>query len=245
MASIMGIYGITNKINVAFSLPYVKTHATDGVWHDQNGLQDFSFFVKWNVFSKKTDNGKFTTFAAAGVSFPVSNYEPDYLPLSIGLHSKNIYLRGIADYRFGKLFATGSATWVYRSNITVDRTAYYTTQMHLTEEVDMPDAASFNVRFGYYYGGILLEAVADNWTTLGGFDITRNNMPFPGNRMNATRAGIDFKYELNAVPGLAIAGGGNYVIAGRNMGQSLTVEGGVLYTFDFSSKKSTVKQSKK
>ena len=30
----------------------------------------------------------------------------------------------------------------------IDRTAYYTTEMHLTNEVEMPDMASYNVRTG-------------------------------------------------------------------------------------------------
>ena len=37
----------------------------------------------------------------------------------------------MADYQQGNLFATGSATYVLRDNIEIDRTSYYTTEMHL------------------------------------------------------------------------------------------------------------------
>ena len=97
--------------------------------------------------------------------------------MSIGLETKALSLRAMADYQRGSLFATVSGTYIRRSNIEIDRTAYYTTEMHYSNEVEMPDAASFNVRTGYRNKGAYAELVLDNWTTLGGFDITRNNMP--------------------------------------------------------------------
>jgi hypothetical protein len=72
---------------------------------------------------------------------------------------------------------------------------------------------------------------------LGGFDITKNNMPFPSNKMNMTTIGINLKYEIAAVNGLSLIGGGNYVVKGRNVGQSKSFYGGVFYILDFSKKK--------
>jgi hypothetical protein len=237
MVGIMGNYGISDKLNVLFSLPYVSTKASAGTLHGMHGLQDLSLYIKWMPIEQKIGKGDFSAYAIGGYSLPLSDYPADYLPLSIGLRSKNIYLRAMADYQLGSWFITGSGTYVQRSNITIDRTAYYTTEMHLTNKVDMPDAAAFNVRAGYRRYGWIAEAVLDNWTTLGGFDITRNNMPFPSNKMNATRLGVNIKYEIPAVPGLSVIGNGNYTIAGRNMGQATSVSGGVFYIIDFSGKK--------
>jgi hypothetical protein len=239
MIGIMGNYGITDKLNVLFSLPYVSTKASAGTLHGLKGVQDLSLYIKWMAISQ----GDFSAYAIGGYSFPVSNYTADFLPLSIGLRSRNIYLRAMADQQFGHFFVTGSGTYVQRSNIKIDRTAYYTTEMHLTNEVEMPDAAAFNLRGGYRHGNLIAEAVVDNWTTLGGFDISRNNMPFPSNEMNATRLGVNFKYELAAVPGLSFIGGGNYTIAGRNVGQATSVNGGIFYIINFKGRKSSVKPS--
>jgi hypothetical protein len=243
MIGVMGNYGITDKLNVLFSVPYVATKASAGTLHGMEGVQDLSVHVKWMPIEKKIGKGDFSAYAIGGYSFPMSNYAADFLPLSIGLHSRNIYLRAMADYQLGRFFVTGSGTWVQRSNITIDRSAYYTTEMHLTNKVDMPDAAAFNVRIGYRYHGIIAEGVLDNWTTLGGFDITRNNMPFPSNKMNATRLGVNFKWELQAIKGLSLIGGGNYTIAGRNMGQATSVNGGLFYILNFSKKKSSTNSS--
>lgn len=237
----MGSYGITNKINALFSIPYVKTKASAGTLHSMKGMQDLSLMVKWKALEKTLGPGKFSLIAVGGLSFPVNNYTPDYLPLSIGLRSKTASIRVMGDYQVGKFFVTGSGAFVYRDNIKIDRTAYYTTEMHLTNEVEMPNAATFHFRAGYRGNWIGAEAVVNNWTTLGGFDITRNNMPFPSNKMNATTAGIALKCNPRALPGFSATAGGNYTIAGRNVGQALTLTGGVFYVFDFNRKKTTAK----
>jgi hypothetical protein len=234
MVSVMGTYGISNKLNVLVGLPYIKTNATGGTLHGQEGVQDLSLFVKWMPVTRTIGKGILYGYGIVGYSMPVTSYVADLQPYSIGLKSKNLYLRVMGDYHQGAFFVTGSATYVYRSNITIDRNAYFTTEMHYTNEVEMPDAMQFNLHTGYRHKGITAEAILDNWTTLGGFDITRNNFPFPSNRMNATRVGVNGKYELHHfIPGVSFVGGGNYVIAGRNMGQATTVYAGIFYIIDF------------
>jgi len=236
MYGLMGNYGLTRKINFLFSVPYVKTKASAGTLHGMKGVQDLSLFVKWRPFQEKWGNGKISLFAIGGVSFPLTDYVADFLPLSIGLHSKTASARIMADYQQGNLFATGSATYVFRDNIEIDRSSYYTTEMHYSNEVEMPDGANFNFRAGFRNHRLIAEAVVNNWTTLGGFDITRNNMPFPSNKMNATMVGINVKYVIPSIPQLSIVAGGNTTVAGRNMGQATNVYGSFFYVFDFSPK---------
>lgn len=236
MYSIMGNYGVTNKLNFLFGVPYIKTKASAGQLSGQEGIQDLYLWIKWKAYSKLIHSGRLSLFAIGGFSFPLSDYVADFLPMSIGLQTKNLYLRGMADYQRGSWFGTLSAMFVYRSNIEIDRTSYYTTEMHYTSEVEMPHAASFNARAGYRDRGLIAEAVIDNWTTLGGFDITRNNMPFPSNRMNATRIGMNFKYDMPFHPNLSLTGNWFTTVTGRNMGQATGFNAGIFYVFDFSRK---------
>lgn len=236
MYSIMGNYGITSKLNILFGLPYIKTKASAGQLKGLKGIQDLSFWVKWKAYSKKLGQGRLSVFAIGGYSFPASDYTADFLPMSIGLESKNLSLRGMADYQRGVWFGTASATYILRSNIKLDRPAYYTTEMHYSNEVEMPDAASYNVRLGYRDKGAYAEAVLEGWKTLGGFDITRNNMPFPSNEMNATRVGFNFKYPMPFLPQLSVTGNVMTTVAGRNVGQSTGFNAGVFYVIDFSKK---------
>ncbi|QHS58409.1 transporter [Chitinophaga agri] len=234
--SVMGNYGISKKLGVLFNVPYVKTKASAGTLRGMDGLQDMSLFLKWRPFQQTLGNGRLSLLGIAGVSFPLSDYTPDYLPLAIGLHSKTALARFMADYKWKGFFATASATYLLRDNIDIDRESYYTTEMHNTHEVKMPDVMSYNFRAGFRNRRFIAEAVLNIWNTLGGFDITRNNMPFPSNDMEATMVGGNFKYVLPPLPQLSIVAGGNTTVAGRNMGQSTTVYGSLFYILNFSKK---------
>jgi hypothetical protein len=245
MISVMGNYGITGKLNVLFGAPYVTTKASAGTLHSQKGIQDGSLWLKWMPVERKIGRGDFSLYGIAGVSAPLTNYVADYLPLSIGLRSKTASLRAMGDYQLGKFFVTASATYVFRDNIKIDRDAYYTTQMHNTNEVSMPNVFTYNIRTGYRTPNLIAEAFLDNMITQGGFDITRNNMPFPSNTMNAMRLGAWLKYELNKPKGLSVIATGNYVVSGRNVGQATTIGGGIFQIIDFNKKKAASSSLKK
>ncbi|WP_207632650.1 hypothetical protein [Foetidibacter luteolus] len=231
--SVMGNYGITNRLNVLFNVPYVKTKATAGTLHGLKGLQDVSLWLKWLPYEKSWGNSTLSLYAVGGLSFPASNYTPDFLPLSIGLHSTNLSARIIADYQVGSLFVTGSGTYTYRRNIEIDRTSYYTDRMHLTNEVEMPNVAMYNLRAGYRSHLLIAEVVLNRQETLGGFDMRRNDMPFPSNKMNMTSLGAGFKYTVKKMQALSFIGGGSYVLDGRNVGQSKSFYGGIFYVIGF------------
>lgn len=237
---IMGNYGITRRLNVLFGLPYVKTKASAGQMAGQKGLQDLSLWVKWVGYEKRMAKGLFQGILLGGYSTPVSSYSPDILPLSIGLHSRVATLRLMADYQRGNWFGTISWSYMARNNVKLDRYTYYTTEMHYSNEVRMPDASQWNFRAGYRSEDFVVEAVLNKWTTLGGFDIPRNGAPFVSNRMNATSIGLNGKYET-PLNGLSVVANGSITLAGRNVGQATGFNGGVFYIMDFSRKKKTEK----
>lgn len=240
---IMGNYGLSGKINLLFGLPYIKTKASAGNMAGQKGLQDLSLFVKWVAYEKQIAKGDLKAIAIAGYSAPMSNYNADFLPLSIGLHSRNVMLRAMADYQRNHFFVTASYTYIRRSNVTIDRYTYYTTEMHYTNEVKMPDAQQLNFRAGYRSETIIAEAIFNQWNTLGGFDIPRNGMPFISNKMNATSIGLNVKYET-PVNGLSVIANGNITLAGRNVGKATGFNAGVFYILDFGNKKKKEKEKK-
>jgi len=246
MVGFMGAYGVTSKLNLLVNLPYVSTHATAGTLHGQHGLQDLSLWAKWIPFEKDLGKGTISVYTLGGFSFPTTNYIADFLPLSIGLHSTNLTGRVMVDYQLGRFFATASGSYIYRNNITIDRTSYYTTTQHNTNKVDMPDVAMEQFRTGYRSTYLIAEAIVSNMNTLGGFDIRKNDMPFPSNKMNSTSVGFNVKYTFKKVEGLSLIADGSYVVAGRNVGQSTMFGGGVFYVFDFSKgKPSSTTPSKK
>lgn len=229
----MAAYGINGKLNVLAGVPYLWTKASAGTLHGSRGLQDLSLFLKWKPLSETIGTNKIAVFALFGFSTPLTNYQIDYLPLTIGLGTTNAIMRGMVDFQHKRFSVTGSAAYIRRSNVKIDRSSYYDTQAHLTNEVEIPDAAQYQLRAGYRGKYLLAEALLTNWTTLGGFDITRNNMPFPSNRMNATTIGFALKYTVRSYTHLSLIAGSNYTLAGRNMGQATSYNAGIFYAFYF------------
>ncbi len=233
MIGIMGNYGIKDNLNLLFSVPYISNSASAGTLINRQGIQDLTLTLKWMPIETTIGKADFAVYALGSYSMPLTNYVKDYLPLSIGLGSKNVMARLMADYQLGNFFTTASAAFFSRNNVTIDRTAYYTTRMHYTDQVEMPNMANFNFRTGYRSGKGYAEAIVDIMQTNGGFDISRNNMPFLSNQMNATRIGLGFKYNFGKVEGLSAVGNAMYTVAGRNMGQATSINAGVFYILDF------------
>ena len=229
----MGSYGLTKNLNIIYSLPYIQTRATAGQLIGQRGLQDFGLVAKYRFLRKKTEKRSFSLFGMAGVSTPTRDYVKDHLPLSVGLGCSNLTLRVMADQTFRWFFTTASTSYIRRSNIKLDRQAYFTDRMVYSPWVAMPDVLYTNFRMGYRDPELIAEVVADQWLTLGGFDITKNNMPFPSNQMIQTRIGLAGKYEPKKWKGLSLNGGVFQTVSGRNMGKAASAQFGVFYILNF------------
>jgi hypothetical protein len=242
--AIMGNYGISDKLNFIFSAPYVKTKASAGTMKGQEGIQDLSLTLKYMPIEKTVNKNVYSVYVLGSYSTPLSDYTADYLPLSLGLKSKTGTLRLMGDYQRDHFSTTLSAAYVKRSNIIIERNSYLTNhEVIYSNEVAMPDAISVNFRTGYRSNRLIAEFIIDNWVTQkGGFNITKNNMPFPSNTMNAIRYGVYSKYTLKKIPALSILGGYNYVAEGKNIGQSKAIYAGLFYIINFEKKSNESEQ---
>ncbi len=232
-------YGLVNKLNIIVGAAYITTEASAGTMKGQGGLQNFTGTLKFKALEKKYQKSTFSLLGLAGFSLPMTDYVKDYLPLSLGLGCQEGIFRLMGDYQYGKFTTTLSGAYIHRANITIDRDAYFTNdEVIYSSEVLMPDVISNQIRIGYRSNRFVGDIAYDNMITLGKtFDISRNNMPFPSNTMNQSKIGINAKYNFKKVNGLALIGGYNQVLTGRNVGQAQTVFGGIFYNFNFNKKK--------
>lgn len=238
-----GNYGIKDNLNILFNAQYIKTKASAGQLAGQKGLQDLSMFVKWVGYEKELKGGTLGIIGIGGFSIPMSNYTPDLLPLSIGLKSKTATARLMLDYQKNTWFGTISGSYTYRGNVKLDRNTYYTTELHYSNMVQMPNATNFNIRGGYRSDAWVIEGYANKWTCIKGFDITKNNVPFVSNKMDATIIGLHVKYTTKFVSGLEIIADGFTTVAGRNVGQTKGFNAGLFYIMNFAKKVKAVPQS--
>jgi len=234
--SVIGIagYGVTSRLTVTAALPYIHTHASQGVLHDMSGIQDLTVAAKYLLLStRESPRGDVSAFVAGSAALPIGNYSPDFLPLSIGTGGKRAAARATLNYTAPSLwFATASAAYTFCANVKLDRDAYYTDgQLYLTNEVAMPNAMDFVLSTGFARGDWRVPLTLAQQVTLGGGDIRRQDMPFVSNRMDFTRGGVDVMYMPRVLQGAALHAGVSRILVGRNVGQSTTLTSGLTYSF--------------
>jgi hypothetical protein len=234
--TVMGGYGITDRLSVMAMLPYVSTHTSQGTLRGLSGLQDVTFAAKYRVGTTGlTEYGALTAFIVAAAGIPASNYTPDYLPLSIGSASRRASARFTLNFQSKAEWfanATGAHTW--RDKVKLDRGAYYTNgQLYMTNEVAMPELFDYTLSAGYRRGRLQLPVSFTQQRTLGGSDIRRQDMPFVSNRMDFTRLDGSVMYALNVPKDVMLRVGAARVLSGRNVGQSTTFTTGLFYAFHF------------
>jgi Putative MetA-pathway of phenol degradation len=228
-------YGVTDRLSVMAVLPYVWTHATQGPLHGMSGLQDFTLAAKYQLLATPlTERGTLRAMVVGAAGIPAGNYTPDFLPLSIGLASRQFSGRFTLNVQaFQGWFLNGSAAYTWRTTVKLDRPAYYTNgQLILSDEVAMPAVFDYTVSAGYRVGRVSIPISLTQQRTLGGGDIRRQDMPFVSNRMDFVRLEGLVMYAVPA-PQLGIRLGMSRIVSGRNVGQSTTLTGGLFHTFHF------------
>ena len=231
-----GNYGVTDRLNVIAMVPYVKTKASQGVLHGMSGFQDMTVAVKYKVLDTAfTSRGSFRTILAASAGAPLTDYTPDFLPLSIGLASNR--LSGRMTFMFHAKqgwFIHASGAYSGRGKVTLDRPSYYTDgQLFISDQVAMPDVFDYTVSAGYLRERMHFPISFSQQITRGGGDIRRQDMPFVSNRMNVQKVEALAMYYLPTPKKLAVRLAANYTLDGRNVGQSTTITAGLFYIFDF------------
>jgi hypothetical protein len=233
---LMGNYGISDKLNVMFSLPYITTKPSAGVLSGMSGVQDLTLSLKYRV----AQLGNLSVIGAVGGSVPTNNYVADFMPLSIGTQSKTLFGRGILYYTLpANLALTVNGTYTARSNVRVDREMYYTDRGFFTNEMTMPDVVNFGAKLGHYSYRWQLEGTYDQQVTGGSIDIRRNDMPGLCNKFDFTRVGFIAAYRIPQLKDLQIMVTGGKILSGRNVGESTTFSVGISKIVGFSKSKAS------
>ena len=232
----MGNYGVTDRLNVIAMVPYVKTSASQGVLHGMKGFQDITVAAKYHLLETDfTKHGTLRTIVVATAGAPLTDYTPDFMPLSIGSASNSLSGRLTLTFHARKgWFIHGSGGYTWRGKVTLDRAAYFTEdRLFLSDEVAMPDVFSYTLSAGYLTPRLHVPISFSQQITRGGGDIRRQDMPFVSNRMNFQKVEALAMYYLPTPKNLSVRVAGTYAVNGRNVGQSTTITAGLLYTFHF------------
>ena len=226
---VMPAIGISKRVNVILSLPYVWTSTSAGNLLGQRGIQDISAWLKVNAFQR----GGFSVHAIVGGSLPMGDYVPDFQPMSIGMQCRTLTGRLLLNYKHPAtgLYVTTHGSYGWRSNIRVDRDAYLADdRMYNVDQVSVPNTYDAALRVGMLRRQWQAEAFTERTACLSGDYIRRNDMPFPTNNAKATIVGVYARVQPRNIGVNARVG---QVIDGVNTGQSTSYTVGLLYLFNW------------
>src|SRR5687768_16955686 len=221
--SIVGHYGITDRLTLVSMLPYVSTQASEGTLHGLRGVQDFMVAAKYRLLTTPfTQHGTLSALVVGAAAAPASDYTPDFLPLSIGLGSRRASTRFTLHFQsHGDWFLHGTAARTWRNQVKLDRVAYYTDgQLYLTDRVAMPGVFDWKISTGFRKKRVYIPVSLVQQRTLGGGDIRRQDMPFVSNRMDFTKAEASVMYGLTVPTDFAVQFGASTTLNGRNVGKA-------------------------
>jgi hypothetical protein len=232
-------YGVTDSLNILATIPYVMTNSSQGVLAGQQGWQDFTLAAKYRLPELRV--GHLGTLAAYAVPFwgiPMTDYTPDFQPLSIGLGSRRAGIRSTMNLQSNMgMFVNVSGAYTWRGEVDLDRPYYFTNnQFFMTNVVDMADVVDYSASAGYFKRSRMAQFTFSKLITQGGADvgdIRRQDLPFVANRFISSRIGTVVQVPIPKFSRFAFRFEYSYVIAGRNVGQSSTFTTGLMRTQSF------------
>ena len=227
---------MANILMIVTSAGRMPNGKSTGLWLGMSGVQDLTLAAKYQLLATPfTNRGTLRAIVVGAAGIPASNYTPDFLPLSIGLASRQFSSRFTLNFQAHEgWFLNGSAAYTWRGKVTLDRPAYYTNgQLYLSDEVAMPAVFDYTLTAGYERGRVSIPIALSQQRTLGGGDIRRQDMPFVTNRMDFVRVDGAIMYTLPAPRELGIRLGMSRVVSGRNVGQATVITTGLFHTFHF------------
>lgn len=223
--NLYGTYGITSKIDAIVSLPYIRSagRANGQVLDDlgfqnaRQNFQDITGALKFKSYSGTLGNSLVDLLGVVAVSTPVSNYQSntglDYI-IAIGNRATKVTTLGVVHVKTASgVFATGQAGYSVRSGL-------------------VPNAFLGEGKVGYAGRKLYAEALASfQKSDESGTDILQ-----PGFDGNFTATRVDFlRLSVNVFrpisKGFGATIGLSTYVAGRNVGQSTGLSGGVSYNF--------------
>ncbi|MBB1194875.1 hypothetical protein DNC80_14490 [Flavobacterium sp. SOK18b] len=223
-ASIYGVYGISDQVDVVMVLPYITAtgNASQEVLTNNNfenerkGLQDVSVFVKYSPFYFDFGKSSLRLIGALGLKTPLGDYNVNeglQSIIAIGNRSTTFSTTGMAMYKMNSgVFASAQFAGNFASN-------------------EVPNSYSSEVKLGYAASLFYADAFIANQTSTSGVDILGEGFTgfFPSTQVNYTKIGLNLYTPITKEVG--ISAGASTVIEGRNVGKATGLYGGLVYKF--------------
>lgn len=227
IVSFYGQYAILDWLSSTVTLPYIQVESEDGALDpvqqvaQVDGIQDLGMFMKARVFEKSFKNASRITFGgAAGVTFPVGDYEGAGV-LSLGNQATTI---------------NGSAIIQYSLPINIFSEVQLGYSQRDSDDFDIPNAMLYSAKIGFHNKFLYLHAKLDIQDSMSGLDIGTPEFGeaggasiLPETEVDYTNLSFDFYVPVyNHTLGVSASYGPT--INGRNHSKESGLAFGLVYT---------------
>jgi hypothetical protein len=227
-------YGIIDKLNLIVSLSYINASTSQGTVQGNKGLQDGSIAIKFKPFAKDMGSFKFNVFTIIGGSTPLSKYNADAGPTSLGLGCSESYGRLMfeAIHKSGIYFRP-QTSYHLRGSAQLDRNYYYTDKGYYSDIIDVQNMQMSSLILGarLFENSLRVEGAYNVFHTIGGSDIRRQEAPLANVNMDGTSYNVFAQYYPHFFNKMSIILNYGNVLSGRNIGKSTFVNAGITYQF--------------
>jgi hypothetical protein len=188
-------HGITDRLALVGTLPYVNAESDGDPGFDESSLQDLTLLAKYRlaVFDRGSA-GRHVLAVAAGFRTPATNYEAN-LPVDVGDGTTDALLRFVYQYETGRFYFSQEVGFDLRSE-------------------DAPNGFPFYTELGYRTGQVTWIASFSALWADGGTDIGDPGFTFPSNQEEYQRYGLRLYARFTERLGLSV--GGFATLDGRN-----------------------------
>ncbi len=204
IGSIYAAHGITNWMDIAANIPYIKLN-------DETGLQDGSVYLKIRPYTTTFSDKTFSFLVATGLRAPLSDYETEG-GSAIGQQDTTIDVRGLAQLHFSSgVFVAIQSGYTFKSD-PVPSTFPAAIKVGKTAD-------------GYYFDGWLDFQYTDKGKDYRGEGDKRSNS-FRELGVGYLKIGGVYYRTFNEKLGWTL--GGDYALWGRNTDKSLRISLGLV-----------------
>jgi hypothetical protein len=234
IVSAMYVYGISDRFNLLTNASYHDVSTTQGTVAGNKGLQDLGLHMKYK-FLELGSKLKIKSFAVLGASIPLTNYNEDAGPTSIGLGCGEINARWTTEFNYNNgLFFRPSLAYHKRGSATIERSYYYDDEGgHNSSYLNVPNQSVINLTVGsrFIQQTLRVEASLLTVNSIGGTEIRRNEMPLANANMDINKVALFLKFDPHFAKGFGIILNAEKVLSGQNVGKSNAYMVGLNYRF--------------
>lgn len=202
-------HGLTDKLALVASVPYVDVDGDGPAPFEESGLQDLMVLAQYRLFTRESGASRHSIVLGGGFRTPASDYEAN-TPIDVGDGTTDVLARLVYLLQSGSFYLSTQVGYDIRGE-------------------DAPDGLPLAVTGAWSFGRSTVSATYSRYFADGGTDIGDPGFTFPSNKDEYERIGAKLFSRINDRFGWSVAA--FTTLDGRNSGDTTGYSGGLVFSY--------------